>query len=331
MNDSQSTTHPGTVWDIAQAAAEFSIPLPHNPREDSPRPLLFRRIPAARNRGVRLGSRGRSPHEEPLHRVQIAHDYYLSAFVVTREQWAAVFPLLLERAEETGKYISGAGIAESAARFPHHPAIHISWHAACVFCWLLNELAAFKQTALFKKGYRVCFPTEAEWEHACRGPGAASQPSPEYWNGDGHQALARVGWFRDNTGVISQSSLTYTNEGTHSVYDAVDRHKAENHSFGLYGMHGNVWEWCFDDWQPDAYRARADGAPDLAASSRNPSHPCFLHTDVQLRLGVVRGGAANCPAERCTVTHRQDEMRTVLEGPADLVGFRPCLALLSPP
>lgn len=184
-------------------------------------PMFFRRIPAG---SFRMGSRGFYPDEEPIHRVVIAREFYLGTFVVTQEQYRAVAercPALRE--------------APSPSEFKgaRRPVENVSWYDATAFCqWLARWKGLPKEIG----GVRL--PTEAEWEYACR---AGSET--EYYHGEGEAALAEVAWCDQNSG-----NQTYP----------VDE-RPEEHPFGLHGMHGNVWEWCQDVFDAQAYRKRVDG------------------------------------------------------------------------
>lgn len=96
------------------------------------------------------------------------------------------------------------------------PAVYISWHDAVTFCEKLSEMDG--------KQYRL--PTEQEWEYACRGGS-----STNYHFGNDSSELGRYAWFYENT------------KG--EKYPHRVAQKAPN-QFGLYDMHGNVWEWCLD-------------------------------------------------------------------------------------
>ena len=111
---------------------------------------------------------------------------------------------------------------KSAKSNPSHAASYVSWDDAVEFCRKLSERAG--------KAYRL--PTEAEWEYACRG-GTTSM----YHFGDNVSELGRFGWFADNAKNVGERDA-------HVV-----RQKLPN-GWGLYDMHGNVYEWC-GDWYGD--------------------------------------------------------------------------------
>jgi formylglycine-generating enzyme required for sulfatase activity len=149
----------------------------------------------------------------------------MSCTEVTQEQWYAVM-----------------GTSPSLFIGDGRPVEGISWIEAVTFCNRLSRIegldtcytrsGAIVSCDFAKNGYRL--PTEAEWEYACRG-GTAS----DYYTGNMtlpvglDPALERAGWCNSNSGGE-----------THEV-----RSKEPN-SFGLYDMHGNVWEWCWDWYGP---------------------------------------------------------------------------------
>ncbi|MFD3469602.1 formylglycine-generating enzyme family protein [Streptomyces sp. NPDC058682] len=112
-------------------------------------------------------------------------------------------------------------------------------------------------------GYRL--PTEAEWEHACR----AGTTGPRYG------PLDDIAWHRGNSG-----------ERIHEVGGR------RPNPWGLYDMLGNVWEWCWDFYDPEVYGSyrvlRGGGWFDehwsCRASVRRRSHPTLRIEDVGLRL-----------------------------------------------
>jgi formylglycine-generating enzyme required for sulfatase activity len=142
----------------------------------------------------------------------------------------------------------------------------VNWFQSIAFADQLNAVVP---------GLAAGLPSEAQWEYACRAgtKGAFHDGSPCTLPEGNDPALDRLGWFDENNGG-----------GTHPV-----KHKRPN-AWGLHDLHGNVWEWCLDAWQAEAYEARRGGAVDLIVQSAN--------MDCER---VVRGGswldqAADCRA-----------------------------------
>lgn len=152
-----------------------------------------------------------------------------------------------------------------------NPVETVSWDEAQAFCKKVAEQS--KQT--------VRLPTEMEWEYACRGG-----TNTLYYSGDTDKDLDRVAWYSGNI-----------KNTTHPVG------QKEPNAFGLYDMHGNVWQWC-QDWYGEDYYS--------TSPAEEPQGP------VTGACRVLRGGSWNndpvgCPAARYWL------------GPAnrgDYIGFR---------
>ncbi|MET9434935.1 SUMF1/EgtB/PvdO family nonheme iron enzyme [Streptomyces sp. NPDC006551] len=200
----------------------------------------------------------------------------------TRRSWTvdvaacqlAAFPVT------QGLYGEITGLRPAAAHGDRLPVEGVSWWDAVRFCNALSEREGFTPAYRLDDGdsdgdgetvewdtsadgYRL--PTEAEWEHACR----AGTGGPRYG------PLDEIAWYRDNAG-----------ERAHEVGG-----KRPN-SWGFHDMLGNVWDWCWDLYDPEVYGTyrvlRGGGWFDehwsCRASARRRSHPTFQVDDVGFRL-----------------------------------------------
>ncbi len=128
-----------------------------------------------------------------------------------------------------------------------YPAICMTQHAANKYCHWLSA----------KTGHFYRLPTEAEWEYACR----AGTTTP-YSFGEDDSKLGEYGWSEQN------SDFKYQKVG-----------KKKPNPWGLHDIHGNVWEWCLDQYEPSYEKIAAAGATDPWNKATLP----YPH--------VVRGGS----------------------------------------
>ena len=144
-----------------------------------------------------------------------------------------------------------------------HPVVLVSHADAEAFCdWLTKE-----------EGRTYRLPSEAEWKYSCRA-GQASR----YWFGDDPEGLAAVGNVADGTASAKYPGWTYAIKAKDGfVFTAPVGHYRAN-GFGLFDMHGNVWEWCAD-YCDSAYYAKL------------PSPAVDPVNSVQAAERVLRGGS----------------------------------------
>jgi serine/threonine protein kinase len=140
------------------------------------------------------------------------------------------------------------------------PVESVSWEGAQAFCKKLTqrERAAGRLPA----GYEYSLPTEAQWEYACRARTTGA------YAGNGN--VGSMGWYSDNSG-----------SSTHPVG------QKQANAWGLYDMHGNVYEWCYD-WFGDY---PSDSVTDSGGATRGS-------------FRVERGGSFYDDATRCRSAFR---------------------------
>jgi formylglycine-generating enzyme required for sulfatase activity len=202
--------------------------------------------------------------DETQHPVTISRDFLMQSTEVTQSQWKTV----MGTEPWKGKEFENIGI--------ENPATYVSWNDARDFCARLSVTEG--------KKYRL--PTEAEWEYACRA-GAETR-----WSfGIDEKALGDYAWYRENAGDIDE-------QYAHQV-----RLKDPN-AFGLYDMHGNVWEWCHDYFGEHFNQQLLENDP------TGPSQGSFR---------VLRGGSWDNEAELTRSAHRNNDS-AVLRHPHN--GFR---------
>ncbi len=166
--------------------------------------------------------------ERPQHEVTIKL-FWFGQYQVTQAQWKFVAKL-----PQVNKKLDPD---PSGFKGDNHPVETVSWYDAVEFCDRLSRHT--------KRQYRL--PSEAEWEYACR----AGTKTPFHFGG-----------------TITTDLANYNGNETYGQGPkGVDRQKTTEvgsfgvaNNFGLYDMHGNVWEWCLDDWHNDYTDAPTDGS-----------------------------------------------------------------------
>jgi len=160
---------------------------------------------------------------ETQHEVTLTQGYWLGKFEVTQAQYEAVM----------GKNPShNYGIGND------YPVYYVSWNDAMEFCAKLTERE--KTAGRLPEGYEYTLPTEAQWEYACRaGTTTALNNGKNLSDREECPEMGEVGWYYYNNEIDGKQT-------THPVG------QKQPNDWGLYDMHGNVWEWC-SDWYDGGY------------------------------------------------------------------------------
>jgi len=256
------------------SANTLEIPLPNLP--SGARPLRLARIPAG---SFLMGSpdpeRGRYADESPQHQVTIDYDFFLGETEVTQAQWQALMGYNASTHQPNGvpqfdENIYGVG--------DDYPVYHVSWDDITQADGFLDRLNALDQGT-----FRL--PSEAEWEYSCR-----AGSGTRFYYGESLEC-------EDDCQNCEAGGLT----GNRSDYMWYCGNISPNtdkpvggglpNAFGLYDMHGNLFEWCQDWYHLSYVAAPTDGSAWLTDLDYDPYR-------------VVRGGYWGGLARYCRSAFR---------------------------
>ena len=167
--------------------------------------------------------------EGPQHFVKVPA-FYMGKFPITQAQWTAIAKTkqIKYKLEPDKSYFKGGDL----------PVEQVSWDDAIEFCDRLSR----------ETGERYSLPSEAQWEYACR----AGTTTPFHF---GETIDASIANYDGNHAYGSGKKGEYRSKPT-----PVGHFKTSANEFGLYDMHGNVWEWCADRWHENYEGAPDDGS-----------------------------------------------------------------------
>ncbi|MBW4513047.1 MAG: formylglycine-generating enzyme family protein [Scytonematopsis contorta HA4267-MV1] len=214
----------------------------------------------------------RQNSESPQHEVTIQH-FFMGKYPITQAQWQAVASL-----EQVSHELKSD---PSHFKGENRPVEGVSWLDAVEFCKRLSQYT--------NRAYRL--PSEAEWEYACR----AGTITPFHF---GETIATDLANYRGTYNEESQRSGSY-GQGLKGIYRKettdVGSFGVAN-AFGLYDMHGNVWEWCADHWHSSYEGAPTDGSAWVNEGDNNN------------RNRVLRGGSWYYLPEHCRSASRNGSL-----------------------
>ncbi len=247
---------------------------------------------------------GRSDDEGPQHEVKL-DSFFISQTPITQAQWRQVAcwqPLPAERwgrelnpdpsgfQNKQGRDKSNIRLFETEANTDNRPVETVSWLDAMEFCSRLSQ----------RTGRSYTLPSEAQWEYACRAGtatpfhfGDSISSELANYNGDYVYGLGLKGVYRGQTTPVGMFPAN---------------------AWGLYDMHGNVWEWCLDEWHANYNGAPADGSVwvDYAEGEKNKELE---------KLKLLRGGSWFLNPRNCRSAYRSFNHPGLR---SNNIGFRVC-------
>ena len=180
---------------------------------------------------------GRLKNEAPQHSVTLK-PFLMGKYPITQAQWEVVasLPKVHRELELNPSHFQGA----------NRPVEQVPWHDAVEFC---DRLAK-------KTGHEYRLPTEAEWEYACR----AGSTTPFHF---GETITPQLANYDCKYSYRSAPKGTFRKQTTSVGYFPF------SNAFGLFDMHGLIWEWCLDYWHESYDNAPTDGSTWLTNSNNN--------------------------------------------------------------
>lgn len=217
-----------------------------------------------------------APEERPQHLVTLT-PFFMSCFLITQDQWKAI-------SENTNLKVN-IDLPSSPAFFEGNinPVEQISWYEANEFCDRLSKLT----------GKKYDLPSESQWEYACRAV-IFDGTTLEDWNEKYYQSFSFGNNITTEFANFARSKNKTSLVGTYKP-----------NAFGLYDMHGNLWEWCKDDNSFNYKYAPTNGN----------AH----HNETTRFTKVTRGGSWYSDAESCRSASRLSYSN---DFKCDTIGFR---------
>jgi formylglycine-generating enzyme required for sulfatase activity len=260
---------------------------------------------------------GHSRVEGPQHEVEISRPFAMGIHAVTRAQFRAFMDAsngFRTEAEKDGQGGHGYDARTKRLEGPNplytwrhtgwlqsddHPVLNVTWNDAMAFCKWLSD----------REGRIYDLPTEAEWEYACR-----AGTTTRFFSGNADASLEKAANIADVAlqavlDPVKHKGLKFQTWNDGFAFTAPVGSKQGN-AWGLFDMHGNVWQWCRDGRRQ--YDANPKKDPDYPIKGDNHS---------------LRGGSWNDSPSRCRSAFRFGHAASYRGGS---VGFR-IVERLAPP
>ncbi|HEY9628103.1 MAG TPA: formylglycine-generating enzyme family protein [Coleofasciculaceae cyanobacterium] len=223
--------------------------------------------------------------EQPQHEVTVPA-FFMARTPITQAQWQAVatYPIVESDLDANPSHFKG----------DNRPVEQVSWDDATEFCQRLSQ----------RTGRTYQLPSEAEWEYACR----AGTTTPFHFGETLSDELANYcAQDREINGTLYKGVYGRGILGQYRE-ETTDVGQFPANPFGLYDMHGNVLEWCEDDWH-NSY----EGAPNDGSA--------WVESDRTETDRLLRGGSWYFLPRNCRSAYRSNRLR---DDGDNIIGFRVC-------
>jgi formylglycine-generating enzyme required for sulfatase activity len=230
--------------------------------------------------------------DESQHEVAIIKPFYMGVYTVTQAQYEKLMGKPFEGGQYN-KWNGGARFNADHGGGPDHPMENMKWYQAVEFCKRLSDLPDEQRA---RRKYRL--PTEAEWEYACR-----AGTTTVFYCGD--TLSSQQANFNGNFPYGGADKGPYLRKTTKVG-------SYQPNTFGLSDMHGNVFQWCADWYDPDYYRHSPREDPQGPAKG-------VVTTGYNDFYRVIRGGSWVDEGRACRAAYR---FRAMPHDAYHMVGIR---------
>jgi formylglycine-generating enzyme required for sulfatase activity len=242
-------------------------------------------------------------NERPQHNVKVP-PFFMGKYPITQGQWKMIatrtdLKVKIDLEEDPSYFKKPYQDQDREIDRWLRPVERVNWYEAVEFCQRLSKLTG--------RDYRL--PSEAQWEYACR---AMTEPL-DLAKGESYPPFYFGETLTDKLANYN-ASRTYASEPKgENGKETIPVGQFPPNAFGLYDLHGNVWEWCTDDWHDNYENAPSDGSAWLDNNQEeNLDAENSLEStekDGNNPYSVMRGGSWGINPDNCRSAYRVNNYR----------------------